>query len=259
MPGNPSPNEARADAAARAWLKAIELLTDTQPGGYFRETGRGTAEAVTGIPVPSLNTVVAITRDPAPDEIAEFAASPRLAAIPWSVQVRTEPVDERIVRVAAGHGLTTRIPLPFMLRDLTEADTADLPGAHRITAADGADYQRTMAAGFQGPLELFAAFADPAVISLPEATGYLVEVDGELVATSFGMLLGDLVGVFNIAVSPQFRRRGYGRLATAAVLRDAYAAGARTAYLHATPDGYPLYLQMGFELVETWSVFVAGP
>jgi ribosomal protein S18 acetylase RimI-like enzyme len=43
---------------------------------------------------------------------------------------------------------------------------------------------------------------------------YLVELEGVRVATSFGVLVDDLVGVFNIAVPPQYRRRGYGRAAT---------------------------------------------
>ena len=247
-----------ADIAARAWLGALKLLAGSQRDGWFSQTPGGTAEIVTGAPFPSLNGVAAITRDPSPGEIAELAASPRLNDVAWTIHVRGEDVDERIVGVADKHGLTGSMPLPFMVRELTAADAADVPAAHRITSSDSMSYQRTMAAGFEAPEPLFTIFAEPAVVELPGASGYLVEVDGVPVATSFGLLMGDQVGVFNIAVPPAFRRKGYGRVATAAVLRDAYAAGARTAFLHATPDGLPLYRAMGFELAENWTVFAAG-
>ncbi|MER8226445.1 GNAT family N-acetyltransferase [Streptomyces sp. NPDC094143] len=78
---------------------------------------------------------------------------------------------------------------------------------------------------------------------------------GEPAATSFGVLVGDAVGVFNVTVLPQHRRRGYGRAATRAVLRDAHAAGARTAFLHSTPPGVPLYEAMGFHTAENWTAF----
>ena len=87
---------------------------------------------------------------------------------------------------------------------------------------------------------------------------YVVEVAGAVVGTSFGIRVDDLVGVFNIGVPPEHRRRGYGRVATAVVLRDAYRAGARTAFLQASPLGAPLYATMGFHTAETWTVLTAG-
>ena len=38
------------------------------------------------------------------------------------------------------------------------------------------------------------------------------------------------------------------------MLRDGYAASARTAFLHASPLGVALYQEMGFDLAETWAV-----
>ncbi|MBL7257576.1 GNAT family N-acetyltransferase [Paractinoplanes lichenicola] len=246
------------DNAARAWLNAIRELAGTQRTGYFSETAAGTAEFVTGAPFPTLNGIAAITRTPSAAEISECSDSARLHEVPWTITVRGDAVDAEIVAVADDHGLAKRQSLPLLLRPLTPADDAEIPEARRITAADSLAYQRTMAAGFEAPDPLFAIFADPAVFALPAARAYLVEVDGVPVATAFGMIAGDTVGVFNIAVPPPFRRKGYGRLATAAVLREAHMAGARTAFLHSSPSGMPLYLEMGFNLAENWSVFAAN-
>jgi N-acetylglutamate synthase len=246
------------DDAAHAWLAASRTMLSTLPDGFIRETAHGTTEIVTGFPFPALNAVVDVTRDPSPDEIAEYAASPRLRELPWSLQLRAAPVDEKIVRIAADHGLTHRETMPFMLRELTAADVAPQPGVRRVTTADGEAVVRTMAAGFESPEEPFALYGSAAVLELDGVSLYLVEADGVPVATALGVVSGDVAGVFNIAVAPAFRRRGYGRLATAAVLSDGYAAGARTAYLTATADGFPLYARMGFRHVETWSLFFPG-
>jgi len=53
------------------------------------------------------------------------------------------------------------------------------------------------------------------------------------------------------------RRRGLGRTATTAVLRDAYACGARVADLKRSPDGKPVYESLGFVAVENWRTYVA--
>jgi GNAT superfamily N-acetyltransferase len=151
-----------------------------------------------------------ITKGP----MAAFAASPRLESVAWSVQVRGEQVEDRIVAMAGDRGLHQRRVLPFMLKVLDVMDHVSM-------------------------------------------RAYLVEVEGVPVATSFGVLVDDLVGVFNIAVPPPYRRRGYGRAATAAVLRAAYEEGARTAFLHASPLGAPLYQVMGFRRTENWTLFTA--
>ncbi|WP_370963746.1 hypothetical protein [Amycolatopsis sp. cg9] len=41
------------------------------------------------------------------------------------------------------------------------------------------------------------------------------------------------------------------------MLREGYALGARTAFLHASPPGVPLYEAMAFAHAENWSLFTA--
>ncbi|HEV7709432.1 MAG TPA: GNAT family N-acetyltransferase [Asanoa sp.] len=241
--------------AARAWVRAIALCVEALPGGFHRTGPHGTTEMITGIPVPTLNGVLAVAGPADVDEVSAFAGSPRLTELPWSVQVRGGDDAERVAAVAAGHGLTQRVPLPFMLKELTGPVDAD-PTVRRVSGADGDLYRKALAEGYEGPESIFDGFSRPALLDHPAMRGYVVEVAGTVVATSFGVLVGDQVGVFNIAVPPEHRRRGYGRAATAAVLRDGYAAGARHAFLHATPLGVPLYESMGFQTAQTWAVFL---
>jgi GNAT superfamily N-acetyltransferase len=248
------------DIAAEAWMTSLAMFVATQPGGFYRTGTHGTSELVTGAPMPFLNGVISTRHEADIEEVAAFAASSRLKAVSWSIQVRGERVDGQIASTAADHGFGQQTTLPFMIKELTERDAqvsdAD-PVVRRVPGTEGDLYQRVMAAGYEGPVEIFAIFSSPAVMDHPSMRAYVVEVEGVPVATSFGILVNDLVGVFNIAVPPQFRRRGYGKAATAAILREAYAAGARTAFLHASSMGVPLYQAMGFRIAENWTVFTA--
>ncbi|MFF4622805.1 GNAT family N-acetyltransferase [Nonomuraea jabiensis] len=247
------------DTAAQAWMTALDMFAASQPGGFHKSGPGGTTELVTTAPMPLLNGIFSTARKADAEEVAAFASSPRLASVAWSVQVRGEEVDTRIVRTAADHGLLQRMTLPFMLRKLSGDDmrgsNPDGLVVRRISAGEGDLYRTTMAAGYEGPAEIFSVFSVPSLIEHPSMRAYLGEVESVPVATSFGVLVDDLVGVFNIAVPPSHRRHGYGRAATAAVLSDAYAAGARTAFLHASPMGAPLYQAMGFDLAEYWTIF----
>ncbi|MEV4533660.1 GNAT family N-acetyltransferase [Asanoa sp. NPDC049518] len=247
------------DDLVEAWRRAIVLCTEALPGSYERLGPRGTAELVTGLPVPTMNGVIQIGPAVDADEVAAFAASPRLADLPWSLQVRNADAAERVAAVAADHKLDRSSLLPFMVKELTDADaTTDEPTVRRISGAESDLYRRALAAGFEAPEHIFTGFSAPALLDNPAMAPYVVEVAGAVVATSFGVRVDDTVGVFNISVPPEHRRRGYGRIATAAVLRDAYREGARTAYLNASVMGEPLYAAMGFRTAETWSVFTAG-
>ncbi|GGL10890.1 hypothetical protein Sme01_15640 [Sphaerisporangium melleum] len=248
-----------ADIAAEAWAAAIAMFVAAQPDGYHRAGARGTYEMVSGAPTPLLSGVFSVAPRADAEEVAQFAASERLRGVPWSIQVRGERFDPRIADIAAAHDRTQRLSLPLMTKEITEEDgKAAEAGQVRVRPVTGEErerYQATMAAGFEGPPEVFERFSLPALMDHPGMRAYVAEVDGEPVGTSFGVVAGDLVGVFNIAVPPSHRRRGYGRAVTAAVLGDAYAAGARTAFLHASELGAPLYADMGFRLVERWTVF----
>jgi GNAT superfamily N-acetyltransferase len=180
--------------------------------------------------------------------------------LPWSIQVRGEQPTQRIVDLATECGRIGQVSLPFLIRQLPElpkyAIEADSLNIRRAAVEDHQTYQATMAAGFGGPVELFAPFSAASVLSAPGMTAWLAEERGTPVGTGFGVLTGNWVGVFNIATHPGYRRRGYGRAMIAAVLRDAYSAGARGAFLHGTPTGALLYESMGFSRAEYWTVFL---
>ena len=84
------------------------------------------------------------------------------------------------------------------------------------------------------------------VSEFPDFTMLLGTLDGQDVATSMAVVTGDLVGVYNVQVRPDFRRRGLGRAMTDAVLAVGRRAGCAAATLQSTAMGLSVYEQMGF-------------
>lgn len=65
--------------------------------------------------------------------------------------------------------------------------------------------------------------------------------------------------VLNMYVDPAARRQGIGRSLFAALLAGAEERDLRRLFLHATPDGRPLYEQAGFAPNEDWLELRARP
>jgi GNAT superfamily N-acetyltransferase len=248
------------DCAVLAWHATIEALCRLLPEGAFDKGAHGTHAVTSGTPIASLNGVFSTMRQPDMTELSSFAASYSKSTLPWSIQVRSEGSNASVAQTAAEHGLTKSFEQPFMLKHLREGDAAmrmhGNASVRQVPKEEHQIYNQVLAAGCEAPEHVFHKVTAPEVLGARGMSAYLVEEAGIPVATSFGVLAGDYVGVFNIATPPAYRLRGYARMATAAVLRNAYAHGARTAFLHSTPDGYRVYESLGFATAETWRIFV---
>jgi ribosomal protein S18 acetylase RimI-like enzyme len=88
--------------------------------------------------------------------------------------------------------------------------------------------------------------------AMPKAGFALVEQAGEPMAMAIGVLDGDHVGLFDLLVMPQARRRGLARRVTESLYAWAWGEGARFAYLQVVATNaaaLPLYAAQGFRTV----------
>ena len=79
--------------------------------------------------------------------------------------------------------------------------------------------------------------------------GSIIE-DGEPAACGMAVVEREVVGLFDIVVHPECRRRGHGRALVESLLKHAAEKGARTAYLQVLNDNIAaqtLYMALGFE------------
>jgi GNAT superfamily N-acetyltransferase len=88
--------------------------------------------------------------------------------------------------------------------------------------------------------------------AMPKPGFAFVEQSGEPMATAIGVLDGEHMGLFDVLVMPQARRRGLARRVTESLYAWAWREGARFAYLQVVATNsaaLPLYAAQGFRTV----------
>ena len=87
--------------------------------------------------------------------------------------------------------------------------------------------------------------------------GYNAYVDGHPVATAFAVPLEGVLYVAFVATATTHRRRGLAELVMRRCLETAtQETGITRTALHATADGYPSYIRMGYRPVDECSLYV---
>ncbi|MGH3297501.1 MAG: GNAT family N-acetyltransferase [Trebonia sp.] len=204
----------------------------------------------------SLNVVWA-GREPDLGEVDTFAEELSATGVPWSIQPRGD-ADPALLDLAARYGRTSSSTLPLLVWEVGSLPSLPTSVSHRATVREvpGAEhevYAAALASGFDMPKEVADVFARPALLDAPDMTAFVLDLNGEAVATGFNILVGDQVGMYNGSVVPQHRRNGYYRALVTARLRHAVASGARYAFTQNSPMSRPLYESLGFRLAETWT------
>lgn len=244
----------RTEAAVRAFVASVRALFSAIPGARW-EDGPDLVRYSTGLPAPRFNGLCVL--GPRADErlAADWLAALAQQGTPRCILARPS-APGWVEALAVLHGLTDVHPEPLMLHeDPGSVAVPDTPVIERIDPEDAAAVatgQQVFAEGFGGPVDVLGPLMSADALRVPGNAAWLGRVDGEAVTVGFGAVTAGHVGVFNIATPEAHRRRGHGRAVTARVVAEGVAAGAHTAYLQASPMGYPVYEAMGFRTVETW-------
>jgi GNAT superfamily N-acetyltransferase len=93
--------------------------------------------------------------------------------------------------------------------------------------------------------------------SIAAPVGFVqVDDDGQPIAFALGVVDGDYVGLFDVLVAPQARRRGLARRLTQSIGAWGRSHGAQFAYLQVVAtntEALPLYADLGFETVYSYA------
>ncbi|MEU0472043.1 GNAT family N-acetyltransferase [Streptomyces olivaceus] len=248
------------EAAVGAFYETMSRLVDIPPGMRRRQGAGGTKLFLTGLPMPSLN-MVCVGAEPDLDEVGAFAEELAGEGVPWSIQLRGG-ASPALIELATRHGRTSSSSLPLLVWDasLRSPLTASVPPGAAVREVAGSEHEvfaAALADGFGTPRDTADALALPALLDAPGMTAFVLELDGEFVATGFNILSGDQVGMFNGSVPPRHRGNGYYRALVTARLRHAVGSGARHAFTQTSSMSRPLYASLGFRLAETWTYLSA--
>jgi hypothetical protein len=156
------------DRAVAAWITTMSAAAALPVG---RLTRQGTAVSViSGLRVPTLNTVVSTTVEPDVAALSGLAAKLRTEDLPWSIQIRGGPGAD-VARLAMASGLSGRRTLPFMICDAGEArlSARAVPGAAvvRVGAADRRAHGRALDLGFDTGGDVLAPIAESTALDAP--------------------------------------------------------------------------------------------
>lgn len=246
-----------ADRAAEAFADAWEILLTSSPG-WWGQRRHGLVGGITTVPLPSFNGVWAYARDPDAGTLDALLDEVAEAGLPYCLQAR--PGAQAAADVAKRRGMVPEEAVPLMVLDCTALPDVAPPGLRiRELPAAEQDVHATLAAGgFEIDAKHFRQLMTPELAGRREWRAYLGEVEGERVSTGGGFTRGEWVGIFNIATPRTHRHRGYGAAVTMRAVRDGVAAGARWAWLQASPDGRPVYERLGFRTLESWCCWIAA-
>jgi hypothetical protein len=241
------------ESAVRAFFRSWTAMLRACPKGS-EVTVDGLLRGRTGLPVAPFNGVWAPT--PTPSASAVLAAVDDFARgdLPWNLQLRPGYPAE-LDAALAGRGLVVTAQIPFMtLTDvgpLVEVVRDAEVGLRPLeTFADLDAALSLLERGFGMPPELVRQQFAMQMLFQPSFTTWLLRAGGEDVSTALGVMDDDWAGVFNVATPEEHRGKGYGAVATA---QSVLGAGGRSAYLQASPMGFPVYERLGFATVEHWT------
>lgn len=209
--------------------------------------------ALSGCPSADLNMVHAGS----PGAVAALEEAVRLHAGPGLPILYTlaEGVDHRDFEQA----LEFLVRLPFMGIDLRSASLeADLR-VQRAAPADLAAVDDLMSKAFELPEGLLHDPLERLLADGGKQAGiWMLRQQGVPVSCVLTSVVDDLVTVWCMSTPPAHARKGFGRALLGHAMLQAREAGCRTGLLSATPTGEPLYLGMGWSILEYWGIFAKG-
>ncbi|MCO8269378.1 GNAT family N-acetyltransferase [Actinoplanes sp. TRM 88003] len=144
-------------------------------------------------------------------------------------------------------------------RTSTGSVPPDLALIRRLASDEYDTFAHVVGLAFGVPAEVVARVYTAEVLANPQIGAYVAETGtGLAVAAGAGLLAQGHLGLANVSALPEFRGQGYGRVLTEAVLRRGRAAGAHTAYLHASDDTVPFFERLGFTPRPGWTMLSAA-
>jgi ribosomal protein S18 acetylase RimI-like enzyme len=243
-------------------------LADARNGAEVRETG-GVTVVCLGATFQMFNAV--FLSSPVDTE-AEFQTRIAVGAqfmaargLPWSLWVCEDwlaaTVRKRATRVCAGSGLQLASDMPGMAVERLKDPERTLPELEVVRVSGEAQRRAFCGIGstcFHVPSDWFHEIFDARMEERKDFEGWVGYLHGEPVATAATVTSGGVIGLYNVAVMPEYRRRGYAE----AVMRHAAGEARRKSgldrvILQSTRQAIRMYERLGFAAVTRILVFTS--
>ena len=273
--------------AERNMLRASELWTRAAQGATHEERGLVEHHApapmrsfnqlfVTDTPLSAGTLVAAGGRYRAADRpfrlrlrcelepaAAEALAEARLGSrggIPSLALGRAPAASRTSTSPMVGSPMVGRGPSPDRDRIEAGASTASDPSELEVRRVEDeaslADHVALVAGAFGwGAADLALVFT-PALLRMPEWSGYVGYLDGTPVATAQLVVSDGVGGLYYVGTAETHRKRGFGERITRAAIAAGAEQGCDMFSLQASPLGRPVYERIGFRQVAEYHTYV---
>lgn len=148
---------------------------------------------------------------------------------------------------------------PFMFLDLVDVELKEDP---RVRLASRDDFEKVvalMSETFRMDHKTASQGASPMKNANAQSNVWLIEEDGQSISTAITRRVDSSITLWNMATSPRFARKGYGRAIMNHALHHARRDGAKVGLLMASDAGKPLYDATGWASIEDWDVYLKAP
>ncbi|MBN2386151.1 MAG: GNAT family N-acetyltransferase [Anaerolineales bacterium] len=175
--------------------------------------------------------------------------------LPTTFKLPGSRTGQELDRLLSARGYRSEAPTSTQMLDLSAfagSDPAESPLAGPPPAAWQAAFDRLTSM----PPPQQQAHVRLLDLILPAKRLASLTINSRIVACGLGVLQDGYLGLFDIIVDPEYRRKGYGKQIVQDLLGWGKGAGAHTAYLNVMLDNTPalrLYDQLGFrEIYRYW-------
>ncbi|HEY4190965.1 MAG TPA: GNAT family N-acetyltransferase [Candidatus Limnocylindrales bacterium] len=233
-----------------AAYEAVARYATWPVSGGSRRFGKAIAVASGHPTIGFWNAVVAGVPGTDPDDVLAAHAWIDGLGLPVSVHVGPTEPEGSLDEALEARGLR-REPWTAPVMALTPIPSAAAHPELRVEMVDAGSYGSWLRAfaGSDEATERAGHTFGPGIALDPDLQLISGYIGDRLVATSFAVRSGPVVGIYGVHTDEGFRRRGIGT----AITREAIGAGARwgcvAAILQASEMGLPVYEAMGFRRI----------
>jgi N-acetylglutamate synthase len=247
-----------ADTLAHAMEDFFQELFRTVPGAeVFRRDG--VLAMYSGIPWPTLNPIWLERPNPKVADVASLLDEVAVRAAPLALGLRPDSAQE-FAELAASRGMTAAGEVPLMAVDTaTEIRSPNELSIRLLAPSEATAHAQLCTVGFGLPDGIARRNVTEDTLTSSAVRCYVGEIAGQPVTTGLSITTGAFTGIIDIVTDPRYRGRGFGTAITARAVADGLAAGASLCWLQSTPQGYPVYKSYGFQVIESWPIWVYQP
>jgi len=157
---------------------------------------------------------------------------------------------ENLQEILTKEKLNPVIPMTGMAGDILPLAASGHPALRFVRITDDKtikDFVELNCVGYNLPVELGQSLIGEHTFWHKHAYGFVAYEGDKLVSTATAIVNEGCLFLFLVATAPESRRKGYAEAVVRHALQTAHeATGIRRTVLHASEDGYPVYLKLGY-------------